>query len=263
MELDDRHVLVTGASRGIGAALATELTARGARVTAVARSADELARVAEATGARPLTADLTVPAEVDGLVARAEVLNGPIDVLVNNAAIAEVGHFAEQDYACFRRHMETNLLAPMGLVHRVLPGMTDRERGTVVFISSMAGELAFPKLSAYSSSKAGLTCFAENLRRDLRRSPVNVLLAVLGEVDTSMMDASRDDAEFTSMIARFPAQSLSAQRVAAELAAAIATDRPRLILPRRIRAAFALRQVPSRALDFVVARPPRMGAHPR
>ena len=261
MKLTGRHVLVTGASRGIGATLVANFTREGALVTAVARSSPALDAIAETSGARVLAADLAQPEHVAELIARTEDGHGPIDVLANNAAIAEVGTFATCDAESVRRHLQLNLLTPMELTRQVLPGMLERGIGTVAMNSSMAGEIGFPSICSYAASKAGLTRFAENLRRDLAATPVHVFLAVLGEVDTSMMDGSRHDAAFMAVVDRFPAKAMSADSVAAAIVGGIAGDRDAVVLPRVIRPAYALRQIPSRAVDMVAA--PRPQLRPR
>ena len=173
MEIMNAHVVVTGASRGIGAAIAREMHKRGATVTVVARSADALAALADEIDGHALAADLTDRGELEGLIARAEA-HAPVDVLVNNAGIDEAGLFWEMDADGLRRLIDLNVTAAMELTRQALPGMVERGRGQIVNISSMASVAVFPGLTAYSASKAALSHFSAGLRADLKGLPVGV-----------------------------------------------------------------------------------------
>ncbi len=117
MQLHDRHVVITGASRGIGAAIARECAARGARVTLVARSAGPLADLATDLGGHAIAADLSDPSVMAGLVARIDQEAGPVDVLVNNAGVDVAGGFAELD----RRRSRARDPAQRARGHRTHP----------------------------------------------------------------------------------------------------------------------------------------------
>jgi len=123
------HVVVTGASRGIGAALAGELAGRGARVTLVARSEMPLKALAAEIGGVAVVADLADPSHLDGLVARIEAGAGPVDVLINNAAVAVVNRLVDQSADDIRQSFALNCVAPAELCRQVLPGMLARGRG--------------------------------------------------------------------------------------------------------------------------------------
>lgn len=185
MQVRGRRVLVTGASRGIGAALSRRLHAEGATLALVARPSDDLQAIAEEVSGTAYPCDLAVPDQVAGLVGRVAD-DGPIDVLVNNAGIANVGWFADRTHDELTRLMQVNLLAPMHLCRDVLPGMLARGRGHIVNISSMAGVFSPPGLTAYGTSKAGLSHFTSGLRADLRDDPVSLTLVHLGSVATDM-----------------------------------------------------------------------------
>ena len=141
------HAVVTGASRSIGAALARELAGRGARVTVVARSEAPLKAVAAEIGGTAVVADLADPDAVTGLIARIESEAGPVDVLVNNAAMAVIDRFVDQSAEGITASYALNVVAPMELCRQVLPGMLARSRGAVVSISSLCGVTAFPTLA--------------------------------------------------------------------------------------------------------------------
>lgn len=190
MELAGRRALVTGASRGIGAALAAELRARGADVALVARPSDDLDRHAEAIGGVAYPCDLLDRDAVAGLISRVEQ-DGPVDVLVNNAGMSVVGWFGDRTHDELDRVLDLNLRAPMHLCRDVIPGMLARGRGHIVNISSMASVFSPPGLTAYGATKAGLSHFTSGLRADLRDDPITMTTVTLGSVDTEMDQQSR------------------------------------------------------------------------
>ena len=185
------HVVVTGASRGVGAAIARELVARGARTTMIARSQGPLESLAAQLGARPVVADLADREVVDGLIRTIERESGPVDVLINNAAVAHVGLLAGSSNADIADTINVNLSAPIVLSNQVLPGMLDRGTGRIVNISSLAALVAIPSFSVYGATKAGLAQFTATVQRELRPSTVRMTLVYLGEVaDTGIWTES-------------------------------------------------------------------------
>ena len=188
MDLAGARIVVTGASRGIGAQLATALASRGARVVLVARSRDAIARRAEELGGEAFPADLGDAATIEPLV-RAIEADGPIDVLVNNAGVDLTGPFTELDPERIRALLAVNLVAPMLLCRQVLPAMIGRGRGHIMNVSSLAGTNALPGLAPYSASKAGLSHFTAGLRAECKGTGITTTLAEIGPVE------SDDDAE--------------------------------------------------------------------
>jgi short-subunit dehydrogenase len=182
MELRDKHVVITGGSKGIGAALAKELKKHGARLTLIARPSAELQQTAAETGAAAIEADLSDLAVVASLIPRAVAANGPIDVLVNNAGIGHTRHYATLSAEDVRSTITTNLLAPMELSRQALVGMLRRNSGAILNVSSVTGEFAVPGCTVYASTKAGLTMFSNTVQRDIRDTKVNVSVVVLGAV---------------------------------------------------------------------------------
>ncbi|MCU1468402.1 MAG: short-chain dehydrogenase, partial [Actinomycetia bacterium] len=162
MKLSGARVVVTGASRGIGKALATEATARGARVVLVARSAEPLEKLAAELGGEAYPADLTDAAAIEPLVRTIEA-GGPIDVLVNNAGVDLAGDLVGLSSAAIAGLVDLNLTAPILLSRAVLTGMRTRDHGSIVNVSSLAGTNALPGLAPYSASKAGLSHFTAGL----------------------------------------------------------------------------------------------------
>jgi short-subunit dehydrogenase len=192
MKLEGAHVAVTGASSGIGEALARELGRAGAKVTVVARRREKLEALAAELGARcrVVAHDLGVPARAAEWVDEAEQAFGPIDVLCNNAGIENTGPTARSDLAGGIQVLHTNLHSPLTLCMRVLPPMLARNSGTIVNVASIAGLTAPPMQAWYGASKAGLAQFSEALRGELRRTRVKVLTVYPGPVKTAMSDAA-------------------------------------------------------------------------
>lgn len=187
MQLSGARVLLTGASRGIGAELARALAARGADLHLVARDSPALHEVARTTGGTAHPCDLNDLAALPGLVEQV----GPLDVLVNNAGVSGVGWFLDRTDAELDAVLTVNLHAPIRLCRLVLPGMVERRHGHVVNLSSMAAVFAPPGLATYGATKAGLAHFSAGLRADLRDTGVRVTTVTLGSVTTDMDDQAR------------------------------------------------------------------------
>jgi uncharacterized protein len=186
MKLDGTRVVITGASRGIGEALAHSFANRGARVVLVARDAEALEKLAANTGGEAVPADLTKTREIADLVDRIEA-GGPVDILVNNAGVDLVGELTEQRADEIEHLFTLNLVAPVLLSRAVLPGMRARKRGHIVNVSSMAATNAVPGLVPYSASKAGLSHFTAGLRAECKGTNVRTTLVEIGTVVTTML----------------------------------------------------------------------------
>ncbi|MDC0245456.1 SDR family oxidoreductase [Acidimicrobiaceae bacterium] len=189
MDIKNAQVLVTGGSRGIGAALAHEYSAKGARVIVTARSGEDLERVATEINGVAHVADLSTAETVDNLIQEIESLYGPIDVLVNNAGVETVNPVATVATEDIRTAARINLETPMVLTRQVLPGMIERERGALVYLSSLAGTSGFAGMGPYCATKAGLNNFVAALRIELKNTPIHATLVAPGPVDTRMWDA--------------------------------------------------------------------------
>jgi short-subunit dehydrogenase len=240
---------VTGASRGIGEAIARIAAERGARVTGVARTEGALTALAAATGGAALAADLTDPAEVDGLLARAEALSGPVDVLVNNAGVMLLDSIFELTNEQTVQMLQLNLYAPIQLTRLVLPGMRERGRGRVFNMSSIAAATGIPGMSVYSATKAGLSHFTRVLRQDLKQTNIAVGYLEVGPVATDLYhDVTYGPALRT--IKRFQRlgtlPEFAADRVARQVVDAIVKEKRVVRLPRRIAYMGALCASPQR-----------------
>lgn len=256
MNLEGCRVLVTGASRGIGAALAGRFAGAGACVVLLGRDAEALGDVAGRCGGVPWVADLADPAQVSGLVRRIEAAEGPIDVLVNNAGIENMGDFVDQEQAKTDALYRVNLLSPVELCRQVLPGMLQRRRGHVVSVSSLAAFSAFPGLAVYGSSKAGLTQFTAGLRADLRGRPVGTTLVELGPTATAMMQRMSSYAPTSDSFARLYRLGLlsevSTTSAAAATVEAVRAGRRHVRLPRRAAVAASLAAAPRRTTEWLL-----------
>jgi NAD(P)-dependent dehydrogenase (short-subunit alcohol dehydrogenase family) len=196
-ELDGQVVLVTGGGRGIGAGIARELAAAGARVAVSARSRDEVERVAEEMGGLPVVADVSSGEQVDAMVREVEGALGPIDLLVANAGIGdERGSTWEVEPDDWWHIHEVNVRGVFLSCRAVIPGMLERGRGRIVITGSGAAYLPGSSSTAYTSSKAAVVRFAETLAKQLEgRIPVFVISP--GLVDTEMTQHFPRDAPWT------------------------------------------------------------------
>jgi NAD(P)-dependent dehydrogenase (short-subunit alcohol dehydrogenase family) len=186
--LDGRTAIVTGGGRGIGAAVARELTRRGARVTVFARTAAELDEVVGSGGAALAVAgDVAAEADVVRLRAAHERVLGPCDVLVHAAGILVRGRVELLDPSAWRLVLDVNLTGAFLLARAVLPGMRTRGRGRILAVASISAHVGTAEGSAYNASKWGLIGFAKSLAEEVRGSGVQVMTVSPGGVDTRML----------------------------------------------------------------------------
>lgn len=205
--------LVTGASEGIGRAVALDLASRGSHVIAVARTESRLDElVAEADGTiTPFVADL---ADADDRT-RLAVAHGDVDNLVNNAGVAWLGDVVDIPMEDLTALVALNLLAPMDLTRRLLPQMIARGSGHIVNIGSILGYASTPPLVVYSATKAGVGAFTEGLRREVTGTGVDVTLITPGAVNgTDALGAAGGAAEGAPLARAFEATGISPERVA-------------------------------------------------
>jgi NAD(P)-dependent dehydrogenase (short-subunit alcohol dehydrogenase family) len=197
--LDGQVVLVTGGGRGIGASIARELAAAGAKVAVAARTREQVDEVAREVGGLALELDVTDRAAVERAVAETERELGPVDLLCANAGIGGPdGATWEVDPADWWRVFEVNVLGVYLCAHAVIPGMLERGRGRIVVTGSGAGYLPGSSNTAYTASKAAANRFAETLAKALEETPVRVFVISPGLVRTEMTDDSfSDDAPWT------------------------------------------------------------------
>ncbi|MDI6103236.1 SDR family NAD(P)-dependent oxidoreductase [Actinoplanes sp. NEAU-A12] len=224
-------VVVTGASSGIGRAIALRLGARGDTVVLAARRAAELEAVAaQIPRALPIPTDISDPSAVDALIERALAVNGRIDALVNNAGVGGDASVLAGE-AQVRTIVEVNLLAPIRLMRAVVPIMREQRSGSIVNIGSVAGEIGVG--GAYSASKFGLRGINDSVRRELAGTGIGVTLVEPGYIATDL----------TAHRSGLPGPEI----VAAAVERALTRPRRRIVVPGKYRAAILL----ANALPFV------------
>jgi short-subunit dehydrogenase len=170
MNLGGRTALVTGASGGLGHAIARGLAARGARLVLTARRVEVLEALAAETGGRILPCDLADRSAVERLAVEA----GPVDALVANAGISAAGRVEASSVDEIDHVLDVNLRAPIVLARLLCAGMAERGGGHIVFINSLNGKVGTVRTSVYAASKFGLRGFAQSLREDMRPRGVGV-----------------------------------------------------------------------------------------
>ncbi|HZD74898.1 MAG TPA: SDR family NAD(P)-dependent oxidoreductase [Actinomycetota bacterium] len=184
MRLQGAVALVTGASGGIGRAVAVLLAERGARLALTGRDQDALAAVAERTGGQVITADLAEPGAAERVAEQALGRWGRVDLLVSNAGAGWAGELVEMPPGVAERLLALNLLAPVCLTRLVLPGMLERGSGHLSYVGSIAGATGVGREAVYAASKAGLATFADSVREEVAGRGVTVSVVVPGVVDT-------------------------------------------------------------------------------
>ncbi|WP_127901771.1 SDR family oxidoreductase [Solirhodobacter olei] len=186
-ELAGKVVVITGASRGIGAAAAREFAAEGAKVGLLARDADAIAALAEETGGHAVACDVADPAAVAAALEAVEAAFGPVDVLINNAGMIDpIGHIAETDAEAWGRNIDVNLKGVFNGMRAVLPGMMARHSGTIITVSSGAAHNPLEGWSAYCAAKAGAAMLTRVAHVEAGPAGVRVMGLSPGTVATEM-----------------------------------------------------------------------------
>jgi len=191
VSLSGRSALVTGASRGIGRAVASALASAGARVFLLARSAESLEQLAAELGhgAVAVPCDVTDAAALDqAMDSVLAASGGAVDILVNNAGVFPLAPVADTAPASFELTLQANLAAPFRVLHAVLPGMRARKSGHVVTIGSVADRRIFGGNGAYSASKFGARALHEVLREECAGTGVRCSLVSPSATDTPIWD---------------------------------------------------------------------------
>jgi len=221
MDFQSRRVWITGASSGIGEALALAFHRAGAKLVLSARREDELRRVQSACGGEPntrvLPMDVTSAQELPEKTRVALSTFGGIDILVLNAGITQRSRTRETDESVYRRLMEVNFFGPEAMARAVLPSMLEQKSGHMVVISSVAGKFGVPMRSGYSATKFALHGFFEALRAEEERNGVHVTLVCPGYIRTeislsALRGDGREHAKMDSELARgMPADECARQ----------------------------------------------------
>ncbi len=204
MNFKDKNVWITGASSGIGEALSKELSDRGAKLILSARRSDQLQRVQnecshpESIGVFPL--DLEKNEQASKWVEACWKQYGPIDVVISNGGIGQLGESLHTLEAVERKIFEINYFGSVALTKALLPRMLSHGNGHILVISSITGKFGQAKLAAYSASKAALLLYYESLNQELKYSPVKIQVVSPGFIQTNVSlnsllpDGSRSNA---------------------------------------------------------------------
>ena len=249
-DLNGRTVWVTGASSGIGRALALQAVSAGARVVLSARREAELEAVRAAcsdpANAAVLPVDLLEQGlDFDALRERAEQPFGPVDVLVNNAGLSQRSLLAETAMPVYRRLMELDYFVPVALTRAVLPGMIERRRGHLVAISSVAGKLGVPLRSGYCAAKHAPHGFFDAARAELHDAGLRVTLACPGFVRTQVsVNALGPTGEAHGRMDEAIDQGVSAEYCAGQIWRAVAREQEEVLIGRERYAVWLRRLAP-------------------
>lgn len=248
--LAGRHALVTGASRGIGAAIGSELARLGADVTLIARNAtrlDQAKRSAAAYGTRvrAIAADVTDEAGIARVLADAASAQGAVSILVNNAGGAESAPFGKTDPALWRRMLDLNLTSAYLCARAVAPAMVAAGWGRIVNVASTAGLKGYPYVSAYVAAKHGLVGLTRALAVEFARTGVTVNAVCPGYTDTPMV------ADAVANIAAKTKRSRDEARASLEAA----NPMGRLVTPAEVAAAVGFLCLPASGATNGVAIP--------
>ena len=189
--LTGRHVVVTGASRGIGSTIAASLAGRGARVSLLGRSAENLHTVSKALGgpsvAAPIATDVTDAASVAAAFARAREHFGPVHILVNNAGQAASAKFTDTDAALWNRIMAVNVTGTYLCTRQAVPDMLQVGFGRIVNVASIAGLRGAPYISAYVASKHAVIGLTRSLALEFANKNITVNAVCPGYTDTDIV----------------------------------------------------------------------------
>lgn len=256
-QLRGRTALVTGASGGIGRQIARRLAKDGMNVIVSGRREEVLAEVVaelrdQGVSSEAVPADLGDLSQVDPLIERSEAALGEIDVLVNNAGVETVGAFTAYSREQLTSMVDVNLTVPLLLTHRVVPGMLERGRGHVVFISSLGGKVGPAYNEPYAATKAGLVGLNQSLRAEYRNAPIGFSVVCPGFVAGDGMYQRMVDEGISSN--RLLGETTT-DKVADRVVEAIRHDRPEIVESGSpIRPMLAISQISPRLAEWLVER---------
>ena len=188
--LQGRHAVVTGGGTGIGASAATHLHAAGAKVSILGRRMEPLLALAEKLGGSAIGCDVTDPGQIRNAFEEARTLNGPIEMLIVNAGIAESAPFAKMTRESWDRIIATNLTAAFDCAQAALPDLLASQDGRLVFVASVASLRGVPYAAHYAASKHGLLGLMRSLAAEFAKTNLTVNAVCPGYVDTPMTDQS-------------------------------------------------------------------------
>lgn len=256
-QLRGRTALVTGATGGIGGQIARRLAAEGMDLALSGRREEQLAKLvaelsAQGAKAEAVPADLGDLAQVDPLIERSEAALGEIDLLVNNAGVEITSAFTTITREELSSMVDVNLTAPMLLAHRVVPGMLERRRGHVVFISSLAGKIGPAYSEGYGATKAGLLGLTQSLRAEYRGAPIGFSVVCPGfTAGEGMYQRMKEEGVGSNRVLG----ETTLEKVADAVVAAVRNDRPEVLESGSpVRPLLALGQLSPRLSEYMLER---------
>jgi NAD(P)-dependent dehydrogenase (short-subunit alcohol dehydrogenase family) len=256
IDFDGKSVVIVGGSRGLGLVIARQLAAQGARLTLVARDADELDRAQlaiEELGApgtvATLACDIRDRDQVERTIAKAATERNGIDVLINDAGVIQVGPMSHMSVDDFEDAMRTHFWGPLYTILAALPHLRQSPAARIVNISSIGGKVAVPHLLPYSASKFALTGLSEGLHAELARENIHVTTVCPGLMRTGSTynawfkgDHRREFAWF-HLAASLPVLSIDAERAARQILAACRRGDAELVLTMPARLAVVMNAI--------------------
>jgi dehydrogenase/reductase SDR family protein 7B len=252
-----KTIWITGASSGIGAALAHALAARGARLILSARSADKLETVRQGCR-RPdehlcLVMDLVDPASIETAWNRLQELSRKVDILINNAGMTQRALVLETRMEVYRLLLEVNFLSAVDLTKKVLPGMLERGAGQIVAVSSLMGKFSSPQRSGYAAAKHALQGFMDSLRAEVHAAGIRVLIVSPGFVNTDVSrNALRGDGTLHNKMDPAQAVAISAESCAEQVIAAMIKGRDEIFPGGKERIGLLLHRLSPALLRWVM-----------
>jgi short-subunit dehydrogenase len=258
-QLHGARVVITGASQGIGAALADAAASRGAQVLIAARSQSIIEQHAtrlraEGHGATAVVADITSAADRNRLLAAAAERLGGLDILINNAGINARGLFEHSGERTLREIMETNFFAPAELIRQALPLLQAGRQPMIVNVGSASGRRGFPVRAEYSASKFALSGFSEVLRAELSVHGIDVLLVTAGHVRTHIAQHMIANTLPADRRGARHSRGWSPERAARSIVRAVEAGKHELVFPFSVRITLWLNRLLPRLMDYLTAR---------
>lgn len=229
----DKHVLVTGGSRGLGLVLARELAARGARLSICSRTPEQVARahddlIGRGAAVFAQRCDVTDPDDLRRFIAAARREQGPIDVLVNNAGVIQVGPLDGMRETDFEQSLRTHFWAAYHAIQDVVPEMKARGAGRIVNVASVGGKVAVPHLLPYSVGKFALVGYSNGIRGELKQHGIVVttvcpgLMRTGSHLNAEFKGRNEDEYAWFALLNGLPGLSVSAEAAARKIVAACA-----------------------------------------
>lgn len=188
--LAGRHVLITGGGTGIGAAAAQQLAGAGAKLSLLGRRIEPLQEVTDRLGGAAIRCDVTNPNKIDEAFHEARAVNGPIDILIVNAGIAESAPFHKMSRESWDRIISTNLTAGFDCARAAIGDLLNSQNGRLIFVASVASLRGVPYAAHYAASKHGLLGLMRSLAAEYAKTALTVNAVCPGYVDTPMTDLS-------------------------------------------------------------------------